>query len=356
MRISTIVREALANILSGTSRTIVYFSLALVVCGGLVLADALSVRGLIDEAVRYQQVGASTVTVIAPGRIDGAACDELRRADGVLEAGAVRKRAKEYSLPAVPNSPVPGYEVTVSFPLASAGPSSGLLISGEVAEMLRLAPGDGFAIDADDARVAGVFDYPLDGRRAGFGWSILALVPENGIFDECWVRVWPENEELRTQLLQIVLPSRGDSNAGAPEITQLNQTLGRSFTGQERFDARITRFAVPLVFAAGFGAALLAVRTRRLEVASNLHAGAAKRSILIQLTVEMLVWALPVAVLIWLSGFALAFGSPPEDATHLRWQEGFSAGAFLLGALLGTAASAFSVNETHFFRYFKDRA
>ena len=356
MRFSAIVREALANILSGTSRAIVYFCLALVVCGGLVLADALSVRGLIDEAVRYQQVGASTRTVIAPGRIDGAACEALRRADGVLEAGAVRKRVKEYSLPAVPNSPVPGYDVTPSFPLAPAGPSSGLLISSEVADMLRLAPGDGFAVDADEANVAGVFDYPLDGRRAGFGWSILAVVPERGIFDECWVKVWPENEDLRTQLLQIVLPARGDAKADAPEISQLNQTLGRSFTGRNRFDDRITRFAVPLVFAAGFGAAFLAVRTRRLEVASNMHAGARKRSILIQLTVEMLVWAFPVAVLIWLSGFALAAGIPPDDATHLRWQQGIGAGAFLLGALLGTAASVLSVNETHFFRYFKDRA
>jgi len=356
MRFSAIVREALANILSGTTRAVVYFSFVLLVCGGLVLADALSVRGLIDEAERYQQVGASTLTVNAAGRIDGAACDALRGADGVLEAGAVRKRVKEHSLAAVPNSPVPGYEVTPSFPLASAWPSAGLLVSSEVAEMLRLAPGDGFAVEGDEARVAGVFDYPLDGRRAGFGWSILALVPEKGVFDECWVKVWPENEELRTQLLQIVAPAPGDQKDSAPEITQLNQTLGRSFTGRERFESRITRFAGPLVFAAGFGAAFLAVRTRRLEVASNLHAGARKRSILIQLTIEMLVWALPVAVLIWLSGFALAFGAPPDDAGHLRWQQGLGAGAFLLGALLGTAASVLSVNETHFFRYFKDRA
>lgn len=44
------------------------------------------------------------------------------------------------------------------------------------------------------------------------------------------------------------------------------------------------------------------------------------------------------------------------DALHLRWQQGPGAGSSLLAALLGTTASLFLVNETHFFRCFKDRA
>jgi len=363
VKMASVFSEAWRNLVSGTSRAL-WFALALAIFGGgLGIADVATTGALISQANDYKASGAAITTLVAQGRIDGRKCALLSDIPGVTASGAMRS-ANNVKLLALPASPVPTKEVTAGFPqllgfsLNTASP--GIFISQEVAEDFDITPATiqpGTKIDTDQgpAAVAGVFDYPADGRRPGLGYALLVPATSDAAFDECWIASWPQSAEVRTLIRLSLTPDEAGSTNEQPLVTQLNSRNGASFDGSLRFEERITRLGGPASLLGGAILGYLFVRVRRLEFAAARHSGITFIDQATQIGVECSL----VAVTAWtlcnpaityatavstgpVSPAMLVIGLKPLLVTTI---------AFVSGACIGSAC----VREKHLFKYFKNR-
>lgn len=358
MRGGSVLREALLNVRSGVTAAGLFALLLGLAVGALAGADALSVSSALHAARQFQQSGGSTLIYDAPGRIDGAACDALGGLSGVRAAGAMLSTEK-IEPAAMAGSRIPAYLVSGGFggftALGGAVPADGSLISADVAETLGAAKGDIIALRSGSVTVGGVYDYAEDGRRPGYGYAVLLPVPSNRLFDQCWVEAWPQIDEVE-RLLPLTIDPRARVETGQPaaSIHQLNGSLGARYDGASRFDQRVTRFA-PLAAAVAAGLlGFVAVRRRRLQLASARHAGVGPAPLLLQSLVETAVWTLAGGAVAATAVVVLLMLTSPGDAgpvlpVGLRTVAG--AGATLLGATTATL----SIRERHLFDYFKGR-
>lgn len=405
MRIDALVREIVADVRSGTARLALLATVVGALGAGLCALDVLTVRGLLHDAATYRESGAAVLTLAAPGGIDGERCRALAQTDGVTASAALRAREQPLIAAALPDAPLPAYDVTGDIArllgggvggraeslgagtpgaVAGVGPHGasggaadaiGAAVPSDVADELlgRLGPSAPAQPNADRATgapsnplgsiataegpllVGSVYAYPADGRRPGFGWAaLIPAVDTSAPFDECWISAWPQSDDTRSLLLTALRPG-ADAGDDRPELGQLNASLGLRFDGAERFSARLTAWA-PLT--ATILAALLAgtaVWTRRLQIASDLHAGVRRRDVIVILLVETLAWAA--------AGALLTLGAAALLAAPIGGRDGLAliAGAvptvlgMPVGALVGAAVVAASIRERHLFRYFKDR-
>lgn len=358
MRFAALAREVLRNILTGTARVTVFGVALALVSSGLALADLASVRALEQQARAFQDAGASIITLVAPGRIDGRVCESLATLDGVRAAGAIRESKEQVRALALPGAPLQTKDVTVGFPalLTRNDPTgAGVVLVRNAADQLGLAPGDTLHTSSGEVRVAGVFDYPDDGRRTGLGYAALLPTVDAKPFDECWVDAWPAVPALPALIMTTVTPSTGARDEEAPALGQLNTRLGAALDGPTLFAARVTA-SVPLVaLAAGLALGFLSVRLRRMQLASALHSRVRRSDLHLQVVLETGAWVLPAfAVGLAVCGFAVALGDPADHLTNaalaLRVPVTCAAAA-LAGATLALTAT----RERHLFRYFKDR-
>ena len=359
MRIETLLGEAWRNVVSGTARVTALSLVFGVLLTSLTLVDAVVVGGIVRDARDYQARGAATVTVIAPQRISGVACESLARIDGVESVGALRASDDELKLAVLPRSPVPIHEVSPGFAAtldATVHGAAGVFVPTDVIEATGVETGDFVMTDGGLASIAGTYAYPSDGRRAGFGWVMLVPVAEAGTFDECWVRVWPWNDGMQSVIRGAVLTVSESGRDNVEVIqSQLNTQLGARFDGYDRFSERVTRYAPLVALLVGGVLASLTVRIRRLELASRLHDGSRRRDVLLQAVLENLAWLIPTFLLA--SAVALTYASTigAPDATHIANRSFVTTAAGLLGGLLGTVIAVPLVRERHLFVYFKDR-
>lgn len=358
MRLSAVIREAARNILSGTIRLGLLAIALIIASGGLAAADLTAVRGLEDQARTFQQVGASVLTLSAPGRIDGTACEALRGLSGVRAAGAIRESTQQVRALALPGAPLQAKDVTVGFPALltrEPAPQSGAVIVREAADQLGVSPGGSIPTTSGELRVGATFDYPDDGRRTGLGYAALLPTVADGPFDECWADAWPAIPSLPALLMTAVTPSTGARDEPSPSLGQLSTRLGAAFDGPREFASRITALAPAVAAALGLILGVVAIRLRRIQLASALHSRVRRADLQAQVTLEALAWCLPtVAVGVALAGVAVATGDPLDHATNavlaLRSPIAGAAGA-LVGTIIGLALT----RERHLFHYFKDR-
>lgn len=362
MKLSSILTEAWRNLATGASRGL-WFAFALALAGGgLATAEATVTQTLITEAENYRASGAAITTLVAPGRIDGRTCDGFSGIPGVTAAGAMRTTTN-LKLSALPSSPVPAKEVTAGFPsLLGASPGTtnpGIFLSREVAEQFGLTPerdslSTPLNTDQGDAAIAGVFEYPADGRRPGLGYSVLVPAAAQQPYDECWVATWPQSREIRSLIRLSLNPDSSGTTQEQPIVAQLNSRNGATFDGALQFAERITRFSAPagLLIGAALGGAF--TRLRRLELAAARHIGVSRAALTTQAAAESLVIAvaagtlcLPVLCWVaaatgWIDPQLLAIGLKPVLTTTA---------AFVVAAGVGTSL----ISEKQLFNYFKNR-
>ncbi len=138
-------------------------------------------------------------------------------------------------------------------------------------------------------------------------------------------------------------------------IGQLNSTLGAAFDGPKLFQERMTAWATIVAVVAGASLGFLAVRLRRLELASARHAGVSTRAEVTQIGIETIFWA-ATAILVSLAGLLLV-----DRATQIPNSvdvDAISARSIFAGgvaAVIGSVVGAWTTRERHLFRYFKDR-
>lgn len=359
MMIGGITREAWRNVTSGTTRAPL-FALALSVCIlGPLCSDLAVANQIVTEAAQFQSAGGSILTIAAPNRIEGTACENLAKLKGVQAAGALRDIEDSPIRPlALPSSPIPLKEVTSGFPqllTSSVWPAAGIMLSAEASQPLGLEVGDTLISTDGRSLIIGEYAYADDGRRPGFGYAALAITRDSKPYDECWVKAWPQLKTLPALLLTTLTPDVDSSNQNSPVLAQLNSRFGTTFDGPKRFQTRVTLIAAPLAGILAFAIGGVSVRIRRVELASALHARISKRAILSMLLIETTSWLVPV-VLAGIAITAVIAGlSGAADKGAFMWLGVRTVAIGVVGVLLGITLSVGATQERHLFRYFKDR-
>lgn len=112
MRLKAVLRETWRNVATGTSRCAL-ISLLLSICAvACMCADLTQMTGLIGDARKWKESGASTYAITLQGGIDGAACEGLRSANGVLGAAALRQSSDRVRIASLPATEIPTYEAS----------------------------------------------------------------------------------------------------------------------------------------------------------------------------------------------------------------------------------------------------
>lgn len=145
MRLKAVLRETWRNVATGTSRCAL-ISLLLSICAvACMCADLTQMTGLIGDARKWEESGASTYAITLQGGIDGAACEGLRSANGVLGAAALRQSSDRVRIASLPATEIPTYEASahVAQVFAATGmrkDNSGVIMSTAVARTYARMP------------------------------------------------------------------------------------------------------------------------------------------------------------------------------------------------------------------------
>lgn len=357
MKLSALLREAGRDIASGSARFSLFAALLGLAMTTSAAVDATFILQTVDAADRFRSSGASILTVVAPGQVNGAACERFSAIRGVSAAGAMRESPEKLVFTLTPSAPVPTFDVTPGFPRVlslRADSHAGLVLSGEAADSVGVAAGDVVATTDGELQVGSTFVYPADGRRPGFGYA--AFVPGEGDspFDECWVQAWPQVQNLRQVLLTAIYP--GKFNAGHPPvIAQLNTSLGDELDANREFRDRIGRLAAPVNCLTAVGVGYAAIRSRRLQLASALHIGVRRADVISLALLETAAWAASAAIISMAVLVGIVRGEPSAERVAILANEAPVSLAGFVGAVIGAALAAAGCRERALFRYFRDR-
>ncbi|MBF4461800.1 MULTISPECIES: hypothetical protein [unclassified Rathayibacter] len=284
----------------------------------------------------------------------GTACERLARVSGARAAGALSE-GEGVVFEALPSSAVPSKRVTPKFIELLDNQHdpgvAGLYFSQDVATALSVGVGDVVPTKSGPVSVAGIFNYPDDGRLPGLGWSVLVPAPANEMFDSCWLDV----PFVQSQAASFILTAVAPGNVEKPTVSQLNSRLGENYDVAEVVDTRQSLIAIPsaLIFAISLGYAL--TRSRRLELSSALHVGVRRSALVVQATAENSIWLIAANITIFSCAAFVVILESPIDRGAILLGVGriviLASMALLLGSCLGVAVT----RERHMFRYFKER-
>ena len=372
MRWRELCSEALRNIGTGAARAVWWF-LALLLAGLLLGGyEAMTVIGQEREASSRIAMNADVRVLTGGSPVDGVACDGLTgAANGPQASGAMRK-GPQVEPASTPGADLSSYEVTDGMiRLLAVGDAdrlqvadaSGIWVSADVARDFGMVEGGVLETTDGTVRVAGVFDWPNDGRDTRFGYAVIVPVGEDSpssetgatTFEECWAKQWPVNPGLDSLMLATVVAGGGDAHGQASGVMGLNRGVDSRYDAAAAYASRSTRMMPVLGLALGALIGVLSVRRRRLEYAGALHSGQRKVDLLAQVGVETLIWG----------GEAVLAAVSLLTAYTWRWSLTSPASvllaavrtpmAMLCGLLLGGLACAAGIRESQLFRYFKAR-
>lgn len=377
MRSVVLLHETLLDMVNGTARVFLWMLLCAALALPIAGSDLAAVSGQVRAAAAFRDSGALVYVLTAKNAVDGQRCEALAQdSDGQAGSrGGAMRALPAGQIDALPGTSIPMHEVTPGLAqlltagfgseVASASPplGPGVLLGQEAADLL-MPPGQradqgsdrsaSVSIGGANARIAGEYAWPNDGRRAGLSYAVLSPVPASGLFDECWVASWPSRSDISVTIRSVV-------SAWAPQgtevsVSQLNTRLGEPRDFASDFGHRMTRANVALLGVVTVLLGWMSVRLRRLELASDLNAGVLKRDLLAKLLMHSLAWVLPSLAAIAAGGVALSWEMPLGDAGPLA----VLAACYLLvalgGALAGTALGVAMVREKALAHYSKDRA
>lgn len=328
-----------------------------IVIAGLTFLDLHTITTLNTEAHQFRNSMASVTVLQAPGRIDGAACEALNQLPG-SHAAALRTAAQPLTAAHLPGTTMQTYEATPSIGevlRATMGVPGGIYLSRAVADQLGLGASSAIDLTAAQIPVTGIFDWDeRDGRPPGYGYSLFVPTTAQRPFDECWLDTWPIDPQARARLNFTLLAATGDDQMPT-KTYQLNTAHGVTLNGPELFRERPTRYVPVLIAVLSFALGFLAVRRRKLEVASDLHAGVPKADLALKHLLETASWAI-VAVIVTIPVTTGSISANnPTDSPRLLALIGVYLATGLATPLLGTTAAVSLIREGHLNKYFKAR-
>jgi hypothetical protein len=279
--------------------------------------------------------------------------------------------------------------------------NEGVFVSSTLANTLNLQIGSKISTVGKTADIAGIYNWPDDGRRPGYDYAIISPDVTNAAYDECWVRSWPMLNKIGNVLKTTIIGADqsgssssssgssssaqegnsnnsdgGDSSAdssdnstGVPSVPgtetskqkdtsnifQLNTTHGYEFDGVDEFNSRTTQdiwtIALLIAFAIGFTSIII----RRIEFASALHAGMRKSQTLLQVLAESLAWIVPSIIAALPVVFYFAIFKSDNDILSILNISFRIIVSGVFGALAGVTLAMLTIREKNLFKYFKGR-
>ena len=366
MRFGSILSEAMRNIASGTSRAVFLFLAVLLASGLLGGYEALSVIGLESEAVTRIQADADVQTLVG-GIVDGTVADRLARQPGGPNASGAMRQGPQVTPLATTGRDMASYEVTPGLlrllvPSGTTGAdgqpvhadAGGMWVSRELAYDFGLTAGSELATNLGTMRVAGVYDWPNDGRDTRFAYALIIPVSaSDGTFEEAWAKQWPADGQL-DQLLQstAVAPGSGKSRTG---VTILNKGFDAHYDATAAYEGRMTRWMPWAGLAVGMLIGLVSVRRRRLEYAGALHSGQTKAAQLLTVAVETLVWAGTAALASCVLLIAFAWRASADSPGLIAFTACRTPLALFVAVFLSALLGALAIRESRLFHYFRNR-
>lgn len=355
MRPSAVLGEAWRNLATGTTRALLLALLLASIAGALAVADAATVSQLRADAQEYRDSGASIRVLAGEGRIDADACDALAGTGPILAAGALGSAAP-ILLEALPSNSIPAYVVTPNLAGVlgvTASDGAGIWISRDLARRLYAARGAVLSTPTETLVVAGIYDWPDDGRDTRPGYAILIPTRPAPALDECWASIWPPSP-IADDLLRIA--ARVEPGSTAPlNLARINPNYGTRYDPHAEYESRLSRHAWAAAtigaLALGYGGA----RFRRLNHAGALHAGARKTAVLAVALVETLAWAVAGALIAVAALALIVRAQSPGDARAILAIDLKGIFVTIPAAMAGAAVAIAGCRERHLFRYFKDR-
>jgi hypothetical protein len=356
-----VLSEAWRDLVTGTSRALI-FSLALVAAvGAAMLADTRTITDVLANAVAFQ-TGGGAVHILDAHSVDGQRCDAIGHTAIIAAAGAIRPGQPVTAL-AMPSTTITVHDVTpglfdvltASAPVHPDSDSTapGMWVTADLADTLGLTPGSTLNTATGDIDISGVFSWPDDGRDRLLGFSLLAPVPASGTFVQCLTSIWPVDSDANPLLLYAVGIDTADTQ---PRLSQLNASMGATFDVATQLHHRPTGWAPLAASVAGLVVGYAALATRRLEIAAALHARLPRPHLAWVYVLQTTAWTLAAAIIL------TAIAAFYTRATGLAiWHDVFLAALRIIasgcltppiGALLATATT----REKHLFHYFKNRA
>ncbi len=289
--------EAWRNLVTGTTRALIGLIAVAAITGAALVLHVGEARSIFHAQNAYLASGAATIVVNSTNKVDANRCLALGDIEGINGALALRSVPERFKLDTLPATSPGLYEVA-GMPLRFFGgvgqESGGVLLSSQLAGQIKAQAGDIVSVAGNEALIAGIFDYPDDGRAGLLASSAIAPVPATGMFDVCLFTVWPADPSLEGLAQSVAEP---DDMATPPEISRLNGTLGPAHSTRALLDARTTTYflygAAGITFALGF----ILIRSRKLEFATAQHLGQTKTSQVTQIGLETLMWVVPAALL-----------------------------------------------------------
>lgn len=363
MRLRSIISESLRNISCGASRA---FALMLaVILAGVLLggAEAVSVVALENEAVTRIRANADVATIVG-GTVDGVACERLSEAGGGPSISGAMRNGPEVEFLATPGKSLGSYEVTggVIDLLASGttgmrSDTSGAWVSREVAQDFGLAVGGRVQTNQGDISIAGVFDWPNDGRDTRFAYALVVPASaSDGDYQECWAKQWPTSDGLDTLLYTTASPANAsDGTQSQPGVTRLNKGFDAHYDAQATYLTRMTRLMPYLASAAGVLIGVVAVRRRRLEYAGALHSGQSKGAQLLGILTETMIWCGTGTICTCMLLAAYCARAVPSDTITVLMGSIRMPLALLAGTVAAVVITGLTIRESQLFRLFKHR-
>lgn len=356
MHLRAAAGEATRNIRTGTARAGAVASLVVLASLALLFVDLFAIAAIQSRAETVRAHAGDVRVLVTKNSIEPSACASLAGLAGIESAGAVREldpvrplALDDVAVPAFIAGP--GVAHMLQFPSAEPG---GVYISTGLATRWHVRSGSRLETSLGTVAIAGVFPYREDdGRDPRFADAFVVIGDDHLPAAECWYRTQPATTSLDglARGAAAALTSPGS----AAQIATLNPTVGQQGDFASEYRTRPTALAVPgvvLVFALTSGAALL---RRRLELASNLHAGARYRDLAGVLVIETVLWTAPAGIALFFltrlaSRLILVEQIPGSDAS-LAGMVAAAVAAALCGALIPLLLT----RESRLFGLFKAR-
>lgn len=360
MRLRSIFSEAHRNLSLGVSRALIFMLILLSASTLLGGYDATTVIGLQNQAVARVSTLADARDILG-GTVDAVACDRLSEDQtAVRESGALRSDDSLTPLP-TPRQQVPVYQVTDGMirliadsqhDAAIRSDASGAWVSRELADLFGLEKGSILATDRGTVSIAGVYQWPNDGRDTRFAFAF--LIPSSasdGTYQECWAEQWPYDDQLDGLLYTVLVADPAGSSAG---VMPVNNGFG-DWDAEASYQTRTTRITPWIGLAVGVVCGAISVIRRRLEYAGALHAGQSKGAQLLGIALETLAWAglASLAAGALLAGMCARLA--PAGWLLIALQTLRVPLAVFAGTLAAALLFGLFLRESRLLRYFKNR-
>lgn len=355
MRARNAIRWAWRNFRCGHANPILVLTTTFLAFSFLGAIEILQVSSMLHTVDTYQESASNVLMVSTDRGVDGKACDRLSGVGNVQASGGIRERPSVV-LRQGAEVAIPAFDVSPGFADLVRGrhlDGSGVLVHDQLAFELGLAAGSRLNGTEGPVWVAGMFDWPGDGRDARLGYSILIPTSDSGPFDECWLRAWPVCADLAGLLRSSVIVR--SSSPDAVQTRQVNSSHGRVLDMSRVYQERASRFAALGAAVYGLSVGYVWARRRRVEFADGLSMGQARGSLMLQVTVELLLVGLPSVVLCAATlGAITRVGG--QSFSWSVWRLAMVCPLVGVPAIwLGAAVGIATIRRRSLYRYFKGR-